>query len=93
MSLTNTATRYGAVTKTLHWLTAGGILAAIPLGIVANDWAFDTPEALATKATLFSLHKTVGVTIFFVALVRIIWAVTQPKPAPLPEAGRLPDAV
>ncbi|MDU8910481.1 cytochrome b/b6 domain-containing protein [Aestuariicoccus sp. MJ-SS9] len=83
MAMTNTSTRYGAVTKTLHWLTALGILAAIPLGILANDWAFDTPEALAMKALLFSAHKTVGVTIFFVALLRILWALSQPKPASL----------
>ncbi len=89
MALTNSATRYGAVTKTLHWVTALGILLAIPLGIVANDAPYSTSDELAWKAVLFSMHKTLGVTIFFVALLRILWALSQPKPAPLHPERRL----
>lgn len=83
MPLGNTPTRYGSVAKTLHWLTALLIVTLIPLGIIANGMPFDTPEELADKARLFSLHKTLGVTLFFVALIRILWALTQPKPVPL----------
>ena len=83
MPATNTTARYGSVAKTFHWMTALGILAVIPLGIIANDMPYDTAEQLADKAWLFSLHKTVGVTLFFVALARISWALSQPKPAPL----------
>ena len=83
MSLANTATRYGSITKTFHWLTALLILALIPTGIIANGMPFDTPEDLADKARLFSIHKTLGVTLFTVAVLRIVWALTQPKPAPL----------
>lgn len=81
--LKNTTTNYGSVTKAFHWITAILIVLMIPLGIYANGLAYDTGEALAFKAQLFSLHKTVGVLIFFVALARILWAFTQPKPAPL----------
>lgn len=80
MPLANTTQSYGGVAKTLHWLTALLILTLIPLGIVANQLPYDTSEQLAQKAWLFSLHKTLGVAVFFVALVRILWAVTQPKP-------------
>lgn len=80
MALSNTSTQYGAVTKTFHWLTALLILTLIPLGIYANWLPFDTSEQLAQKAWLFSLHKTLGVTMFFVALARILWALSQPKP-------------
>ncbi|QBF32288.1 cytochrome b/b6 domain-containing protein [Thalassococcus sp. S3] len=80
MSLTNTHTTYGAVTKTFHWLTALLILTAIPLGIVANNLPYETSEELARKAWLFSFHKTVGITAFFVALARIAWAIAQPRP-------------
>ena len=83
MPAANTATLYGTVTKTFHWLTALLILAIIPLGVIANDMAYDTNEQLALKAQLFSIHKTLGVAIFFVALARIIWALTQAKPGPL----------
>ena len=83
MSLANTTTRYGTVTKTLHWLTALLILALIPTGIIANGLPYDTPEALAGKAQLFSIHKTLGVLLFSVAVLRILWALSQPKPKPL----------
>ncbi|WP_195822517.1 cytochrome b/b6 domain-containing protein [Roseobacter sp. MH60115] len=80
MTLANTSTHYGAVTKTFHWLTALLILTLIPLGIYANGLPYDTSEQLAQKALMFSLHKTLGVTVFFVALARILWAISQPKP-------------
>lgn len=35
------------------------------------------------KAFAFSLHKTVGVATFFVGVTRILWALTQTRPAPL----------
>ena len=88
MPARSTSTTYGSVTKTFHWLTALLILAAIPLGLVANDLAHQVrnPDIAAPEstvqwaATLFSAHKTVGVTIFFVALARIAWALGQTKP-------------
>ncbi|MGZ2257620.1 cytochrome b/b6 domain-containing protein [Roseobacter sp. A03A-229] len=80
MALSNTSTHYGGVTKTFHWLTALLILTLIPLGIYANWLPYETSEQLAQKAWLFSLHKTLGVTVFFVALARILWAFSQPKP-------------
>ena len=80
MALTNTAQRYGGVTKTFHWLTALLILTLIPLGWFAGQLPYDTSEELARKAWLFSVHKTLGVTAFFVAVLRILWALSQQKP-------------
>ena len=85
--LANTHRSYGAVTKTFHWTIAIGILAMIPLGIVANGTAHAIEAGDASlidrARLLFSIHKTLGVTILFAALARILWAITQPKPAPL----------
>lgn len=78
--LRNTITTYGAVTKFFHWSIALLIIGMIPLGIYANRLAYDTGEALADKAWFFSLHKTLGVTILLLALARIAWAISQPKP-------------
>lgn len=80
MSRSNTAHSYGSVAKTFHWLTALLIITLIALGIIANGMAYDTSEQLALKAWLFSMHKTLGVTMFLVALARIGWALKQPKP-------------
>ena len=83
MSATHTTTTYGTVTKTFHWLTALLILTIVPLGAIANRLPYDTNEQLAFKAQLFSFHKTLGVIVFAVALARILWALTQTKPAGL----------
>ncbi len=74
---------YSTVTKTFHWLTALFILTVIPLGAVANRLPYETDAQLAFKAQLFSMHKTLGVIIFILAIGRILWAFTQTKPGPL----------
>jgi len=85
----NTEFRFGSVAKGLHWLTALLIITMIPLGVVAQYWPYETSDQLATKATLFSLHKTLGLVTFAVALARILWAIVQPRPALLPTGSKL----
>ncbi|MBY6138491.1 cytochrome b/b6 domain-containing protein [Leisingera daeponensis] len=88
MSRTNTFSSYGSIAKSFHWLTALLIFTAFPLGYFANEMAhdiqsagFDGSPAVIERATLlFSLHKTIGVAVFFTALLRILWALSQPKP-------------
>ncbi len=87
--LTNTPQSYGGVARTLHWLIALLILTAIGLGLYAEDLPRDSDAAVATLKTIYSLHKTIGVTVFFAALLRILWALSQPKPAPLHPERRL----
>ena len=99
MSSTNTFSSYGSVAKTFHWLTALLIFTALPLGWFAenlahaiNDPTIPTTESdIARAARLFSIHKTIGVTVFFVALARILWALTQTKPGLL-NADNKPEA-
>lgn len=83
MAIANTATRYGSVTRSFHWLAALLIMTLIPVAMIAHELPYDTSEQLARKAWLYSIHKTLGVSLFFVALLRIIWALSQPKPASL----------
>jgi len=86
MPLASSATAYGAVTKSFHWLTALLILANLPLGWFAAEMAHEIAETggteaqVARAALLFSIHKTTGVAVFFVALLRILWALSQTKP-------------
>ena len=88
MALGNTFSNYGAVAKSFHWLTALLIITTFAVGYLANQIAhqitspdFDGAQNLIDRAfLLFSVHKTLGVVIFFVALARILWAVFQTKP-------------
>lgn len=83
MALSNTHTRYGSVTRMFHWLTALLVITLVPVALIANELPYDTSEQLTRKAWFFSLHKTLGVAVFLVALARIAWSLSQPKPAPL----------
>ncbi|MGR1580574.1 cytochrome b/b6 domain-containing protein [Thalassobius sp. S69A] len=97
MTLHNTVQSYGPVARGLHWLTAALILAMIPLGFIAENLAHainapgatPAPEDFTQVKLLFSIHKTLGVVTFFVALLRILWAFSQPRPAPLHPERRL----
>lgn len=95
MSRSNSAERYGSVTKTFHWLTALLILSAIPLGLIATDLAHriaaGESDLIARTTLLFSLHKTIGIAAFATALGRILWALGQPRPGLL-HGGRRAEA-
>lgn len=81
--LGNSEATYGAVTKAFHWLTVLLMITIIPLALIAHELPFGTSEELARKAWYYSFHKTLGVTLFCVALLRIAWAAVQPKPFPV----------
>jgi cytochrome b561 len=70
--------RYNPVTILLHWGTALFIFAAFPLGIYMADL-----ELSPTKLQLFSYHKWLGVTVFFLVAVRLGWRAGHPAPAPI----------
>lgn len=83
MQIHNTPSRYGSVAKAFHWIIAFLILIEYPLGEIANGWPMASASDLDTKFTLFSAHKTLGLLIFLLALLRILWALFEPRPRPL----------
>lgn len=89
MSLANTSHTYGRAARALHWLTALLILSAIALGLYAESLPRSTQDEVAAAVQIYALHKTVGVAVFFTALARILWALSQPHPAPLHPERRL----
>lgn len=87
--LLNTRETYGLVAQLLHWITAGLILTLLPLGLYMESLPQGTAEAVLEKSWWYSLHKTLGVLLLQVALVRVGWALSQPHPRPLNAARRL----
>jgi len=79
MQLGNTRERYGLVAQTLHWLIALGFVAQFALA-----WYMEELPNTPFKIELFNLHKSIGVTILALALVRLGWRLANPAPA-LPE--------
>jgi cytochrome b561 len=71
--------RYSLVAILLHWLIALGILALIVIGLVMTQ--LKIPQMLEFK--LFQLHKSIGITVLLLAVVRLLWRLTH-RPPPLP---------
>ncbi|WP_396329825.1 cytochrome b [Burkholderia anthina] len=72
-------TRYTQTAIALHWLIALLIVCGFALGWVMTDIPGFTP----TKLKYFSWHKWIGVTVFALAVVRVLWRATHAAP-PLP---------
>jgi cytochrome b561/polyisoprenoid-binding protein YceI len=80
--MTNTKTSYGGVARFFHWAIALLIVTGFALGIIGDNLP-RTAGTVDMLKTLYSVHKTIGVTVFFLALLRILWALSQPRPVPL----------
>ena len=68
---------YAAGAIVLHWLIAALILTNIGLA-----WYFGTLKGPAEVAPL-ALHKSIGITVLLLTLVRIAWRLVN-RPPPLP---------
>lgn len=76
----NTAapSRYTAVAQTLHWLVAALIVLQFTLALMAEDLPLG-----ARKLGLLARHKSFGMTILMLAVLRLAWRAFHPAP-PLP---------
>lgn len=75
--------RYTRPAMVLHWLVAGLIVSNVALGLTAELF----PEAWIRPA--IDLHKSIGLTVLGLALMRVLWRLSHaPPPAP-PGHGRL----
>lgn len=79
--MTATAQRYTPVAIALHWLLAALIIATFSLGVTMVDIPGITPS----KLKYFNWHKWAGVTIFGIAVLRVLWRLWNPAPK-LPES-------
>lgn len=73
------AMHYTRTAIALHWLTAALILCAFPLGVYMADLHLSP-----LKLQLFSYHKWLGVTVFMLVAIRLIWRAKHTPPAMSP---------
>jgi cytochrome b561 len=71
--------RYTAVAILLHWLIALGILALIAIGLIMTQLQATIGPMETFK--LFQLHKSIGITVLLLAVIRILWRFTHKPPA------------
>lgn len=75
MQLQNTLTGWGTISKTFHWLIVGLIIVQYTLAEIAED----LPLGLEKFRTL-ALHKSFGITILTLAVLRLAWRWMNPTP-------------
>jgi len=88
VALRNTELRYGAVAMTLHWLIAIAIVCMIAFGYYLSTLPITDPNLFA----LVQLHKSIGLTVFVLSVLRVIWRLVNPVP-PLPDTLSKPAKI
>ena len=76
MTIRNTPRRWGAIAQLFHWVIVLLIVAQFTLATL-----FDDLPAGAKKLTLLSRHKSIGITILILALLRVLWRSANLTPA------------
>lgn len=75
--LKNSNNSYGAVSKLVHWIIAICILFLIWLGW----WMVDLTFYSSWYYTAPNFHKALGIVVFCLAALKLIWHVVSPPPA------------
>jgi cytochrome b561 len=71
----NTSLAWGTMSQLLHWLV---------VFLIVVQWAlakYAATQTLAGKIGPLGLHKSIGITIFALALLRLIWRLSNTVPA------------
>jgi cytochrome b561 len=78
--MTTSGARYTNVAVALHWMIAALVVTQLTLGW----WMIDIPkQPVGVRAFWFNLHKSIGMTIALLVVLRIAWRFRHPAP-PLP---------
>lgn len=79
MPLRSDDRQWGAVTKFIHWLMALGILGTGLLGLLMTDM-----KPSMSKISVYALHKSIGLTLLALFLLRLLWRLFDGRPRELP---------
>jgi cytochrome b561 len=77
--------QYGTIAKLFHWVTVLLMLIALPAGFLLKY--ITERDENAIKYTAYAIHESAGLTILFVAILRLLWRRLNPPPTP---AAHLP---
>ena len=75
MKIKNDNSTYGTLARAFHWLTFLILLFQLPLGLYLDNLEFSE-----FKLTVENIHIVIGISIFYLTLLRLIWKFLNPKP-------------
>jgi len=76
MNIRNTEREWGLIQLALHWALAVAAISQLVVGFRFGD----LPEEDPSRANLFAIHTSLGLSIFVVMLFRLYWRLTNPVP-------------
>ena len=79
LPIRNTADRWGMVTIALHWLTVLAVVGLCIVGLLMEE----LPSG-KLKLDVYALHKSFGLTVLGLTLLRLLWRLVAGAPAPEP---------
>lgn len=79
MTAKNTADSWGVVSRTFHWIVVALILFQGTTGLLRSSFPRGTME----------LHKSIGITILGLAVLRVLWRLYAGAPKPVPGTTRV----
>lgn len=79
MPARNSSLRYGSVAQFLHWSVVLLLVVQVTLGKLADAMPVGFERLVA-----MSRHKSLGITILAIAVLRLAWRLFSPPPAPPP---------
>ncbi|WP_065761322.1 cytochrome b [Pseudomonas defluvii] len=79
MQLRNSSSRYGLVSVLMHWGVALAVFGLFGLGL----WMVGLDYYSAWRHTAPDLHKSIGLTVLAIMLLRVIWRFVSPPPPTL----------
>ena len=75
MPIGNSTERWGWLAQALHWLMAIALIGNLIAGFVGEEMRL-SPD----KIKLFLWHKSVGITLLGLVIIRLTWRAAQPTP-------------
>lgn len=83
MPIRNDADRWGWVSLGIHWLTVVMVLGLVVVGLLMQE----LPNSLS-KFQIYALHKSFGLTVLGLTVIRLLWRLVVGAPKPVPGTPR-----
>lgn len=77
MKWRNSSSQYGLVSMSIHWLVALAVFVLFGLGL----WMTGLTYYSEWYRTAPALHKSIGVVVFALMVLRVCWRIALPQPA------------
>ncbi len=79
MSLRSTPDRWGSAIKTLHW-----VIALLIIVLACVGWYMKGLPNTPDKVRIYGLHKSMGLTVLALVVLRVLWRLADRRPLHLP---------